>query len=94
MIDFKISPTKPPVDLVEKILIQKARLDKKSMKYYNDQNEPRIGYMFEHCNDGFGFFYFENESDNTVLTVTVNLLKMNGCKLRKSHTNLQSSAAA
>lgn len=82
-IDFKISPSRAPNDLVEKILIHKAKMDKGKMQYYNDQNEPKIGYLFEHCNDGFGYFYFENGSENTILTATVNLIKLLGCKLRK-----------
>ena len=39
--------------------------------------------MFEHCNDGFGFFYFENGSKSTTLTANVELLTMEGCELRK-----------
>ena len=65
------------------MLVQKANLDKSSMKYYEKQGEPNIGYMFEHCNDGFGFFYFENNSNSTTLTANVELLTMEGCELRK-----------
>lgn len=82
-VDFNISSSRAPIDLLEKILCQKAKLQRDKLKYYHDQNEPKIGYMFEHCNDGYGFFYFENNSDSTVLTVTINLIKLQGCKLGK-----------
>lgn len=84
LIDFDLKPRLPPNNLLEKMLIQKACLDKGSMKYYEKQGEPKIGYMFEHCNDGFGFFYFENGSNSTTLTANVELLTMEGCELRKT----------
>ena len=85
LVNFEMNPTKPPMNLLEKMLIQKACLDKSSMKYYEKQGEPKIGYMFEHCNDGFGFFYFENGSPSTTLTANVELLQMEGCELCKSN---------
>lgn len=83
LINFEMKPKSPPQNLLEKMLIKKAQLDKSSMKYYEKQDEPKIGYMFEHCNDGFGFFYFENGSSSTTLTANVELLTMEGCELRK-----------
>ena len=67
------------------MLTQKAKMDPSNMKYYDKQGEPKIGYKFEHCNDGFGFFYFQNGSPSTTLTVTVDLVDLKGCELRK-HT--------
>lgn len=53
------------------------------MKYYEKQGEPKIGYMFEHCNEGFGYFYFENGSSNTTITASIDLITLEGCELCK-----------
>jgi hypothetical protein len=34
LIDFEMKPKAPPNNLLEKMLIKKAKLDKSSMKYY------------------------------------------------------------
>lgn len=83
IIDFESKPKQPPENILEQLLIQKAQLDKSSMKYYDKQGESKIGYMFEHCNEGFGFFYFENGTTTTTFTATIELITLEGCQLRK-----------
>jgi hypothetical protein len=91
-VDFELSETAPPEDLLENLLTEKAKLNRSGMKYYHAQNQPQIGYKFEHCNDGFGYFYFENGSNDTTLTATVDLVQMEGCELRKIEINRVSAA--
>jgi hypothetical protein len=51
------------------------------LNYFTDQNEPNISYKFEHCNDGFGYFYFCNEGLRTTLMAKVIIESIQGCEL-------------
>lgn len=76
-----------PDDFVLKTLLNLAQQDKSNLIWYNGQGEPKIGYKFLHCKDGFGFFYFENGSESTSLKAEVELVKFTGCKMRKNSLN-------
>ena len=59
-------------------------MDKKDWHWFDKQGSPDIGYKFNFCDDGFGFFYFENNSDDTTIIANVHLTTFDGCKLRKN----------
>jgi hypothetical protein len=86
-VDFMPHPANFPPNFIEDVLSSLAKRDQSDFTWYADQNEPEIGYKFQFCKDGFGFFYFENGSDETTLVASIRLNQFQGCKLCKKIYN-------
>jgi hypothetical protein len=77
--------------MIQECLIDLASSDKTGFNWYSQQNEPQIGYKFLHCKDGFGFFYFQNDSLATTLTANIELTTLTGCALSKFLNNFKNN---
>ena len=71
--DFDPTTIAIPPSMISDCLTDLAESDQKGFTWYREQNQPKIGYKFMHCKDGFGFFYFKNSSSDTTLTASVEL---------------------
>lgn len=81
-------PSVLPANFLNETLINLAQKDKSTIQWMTKQNQPKIGSKFLKCDDGFGFYYFENGSEDTTLQVEISLPKCKGYLIRKPHLNL------
>lgn len=73
--------TKVPDSFIEDMLLQKAKANPNKFLNFGAKGYPSIKYRVEHANDGYGYFYFKNESSDVTFNATVNLTSFKGCKL-------------
>lgn len=66
---------------VSNILMDKARKDQSMLKNYAAQGEPNIFYRFETSSDSFSFFYFMNQSQNTTVKATLQMVDSVGIEV-------------
>jgi hypothetical protein len=66
-----VSESSMPKDYYQNLVKDKALKDETGWKDYNAQSQPKIRYKFEHGGDGFGFFFFENNSESTEFNCTL-----------------------
>ena len=71
--------------IYQEMITDKACKDLTGFKDYAAQSEPKIRYKFEHSNDGFGYFYFENNSENTTISTTISFTKAQNLKALEPH---------
>jgi len=75
-IQFNIlKETLVPTHYYQKLVVSKANRSESDWKDFSAQGHARIRYKFEHGNDGFGFFCFENETTDINMTVTLEFTK-------------------
>ena len=75
---FNAIPVNIPPNLIQDCMIELAISEKTGFTWYTAQNEPNIGYKFMNCNNGIGFFYFQNDSLSTTCTATIEITSA-GC---------------
>jgi hypothetical protein len=84
VVEFVPRGSYPPIGFIQSVLMSKARINElDGLNYFTQQGEPNISYKFEHCNDGFGYFFFDNQSRGTTLIASVLIESMKGCELSK-----------
>jgi hypothetical protein len=71
-----LSESEMPKGFLEKCMIQKASKDRVGFNNYAAQGEPKISYKFENGTDNFGYFFFDNQSESTNLTATIEFTEM------------------
>lgn len=77
-----------PLNFYEEILASKANMAPvDGVHHFTMEGEPNISYKFEHCNDGFGYFFFNNKSISTTLTAVIEVLEKKNCQFRNFHLN-------
>jgi len=54
------------------------------MKNFEENGFPDVSYKFQENQEGFSYFYFENNSDDTFFECKIRFAKLGGCSLRKS----------
>lgn len=54
-----------PKDFYKKLVASKAEANDSDWKNFAVQGHTDIKYKFEHSNDGFGYFFFKNDSEDT-----------------------------
>lgn len=83
-INFSARNVNLPPSFLGDVLSSHAQRDRSGFKSFSDQGEPKIGYKFLFCEDGFGYFYFENASVDTTMTANLVLQSWRGCALCKT----------
>ena len=73
-------------NFVQKMLMDKAKKDTSMLKSYANNGAPEIRYRFETSSDSYSYFYFNNQSSDTTLKATVQLVDSLGIELLPPHT--------
>ena len=66
-------PSKLPHKLLQKAII--SQINKLELKNFSKQGYSRIRYTYEKSDEGFGYFYFDNQSDATVADLSIELTR-------------------
>ena len=73
-------PSKLPHKLLQKAII--SQINKLELKNFSKQGYSRIRYTYEKSDEGFGYFYFDNQSDATVADLSIELTRQDNIQLR------------
>lgn len=76
-----------PINFLEKVIKQKAIQNQTGFVNFSRNGYPNIGYKFEHCDDGIGYFYFYNNSKDVLCSITVKLEKIKKCEILPPYSN-------
>lgn len=77
------------VSILNHIYLDRAQKFPGDFKTFEDQGEPNIRYFHEHLDEGFGYFYFENASDETGLLASIILKQAKNIELIEPFEGLQ-----
>jgi len=73
-LEFQFQGNAPPHDFIKRCLLDNIAISKdEKFTEFAPDSEPGLGYGFKHCNDGFGWFHFQNPSKGTTMTVTIDI---------------------
>lgn len=75
-----------PVNYYQKLVENKAQKSQAVWKDFGGQGHADIRYKFEHGNDGFGYFYFENKSPDTELKCELDFTETKNLKAQPPYT--------
>lgn len=70
-----------PATLLECLMLEKAKKSSSDLKSFAPQGEPNVFYKFESGSDSLGYFYFQNKSNDSQLTATIDFVEMIGTEL-------------